>query len=291
MAPTDTYLICATQRSGSTLLCELLKQTGVAGRPEEYFEAQFETGVPPHPRRFLEGLPITGAGVRANVSPPEAPAYSSLYGITSYREHLDRTFELGTTANGVFGAKLMFNQLPELTALAGTLTEYAGLSSIALLRALFGDPALIWVSRGDKVRQAVSMWKALQSRSWRGERADSDPRGSGDRPPRGGAIYSYDGIDHLVKRFEADDLGWNDFFAVNDLEPLKITYEDLAADRIGTVRTVLSLVGATLPDGWAAPEPIRRQGDAISDQWVDAYHRDRAERGQGDAVSVDASTV
>ena len=291
MAPTDTYLICATQRSGSTLLCELLKQTGVAGRPEEYFEAQFETGVPPHPRRFLEGLPITGAGVRANVSPPEAPAYSSLYGITSYREHLDRTFELGTTANGVFGAKLMFNQLPELTALAGTLPEYAGLSSIALLRALFGDPALIWVSRGDKVRQSVSMWKALQSRSWRGERADSDPRGSGDRPPRGGAIYSYDGIDHLVKRFEADDLGWNDFFAVNDLEPLKITYEDLAADRIGTVRTVLSLVGATLPDGWAAPEPIRRQGDAISDQWVDAYHRDRAERGQGDAVSVDASTV
>ena len=32
---------------------------------------------------FLEGLPITGAGVRADVSPPEAPDYSSLYGITS----------------------------------------------------------------------------------------------------------------------------------------------------------------------------------------------------------------
>ena len=291
MKPARTYLICATQRSGSTLLCELLKQTGVAGRPEEYFEAQFETGVPPHPRRFLEGLPITGAGVRRNVSPPEAPAYSSLYGITSYTEHLRRTFELGTTANGVFGAKLMFNQLPELTALAGTLPEYAGLDSIALLRALFGDPTLIWVSRGDKVRQAISMWKALQNRSWRGERADSDPRGPGDRPPRGGAVYSYDGIDHLVKRFEADDLGWSEFFAVNDAEPLRIAYEDLTRDRIGTVRTVLSLVGASLPEGWTAPDPIRRQGDAISDQWVDAYHRDRAERGQGDAVSVDASTV
>ena len=34
-----SYLVCATQRSGSTLLCELLKDTGVAGRPEEYFEA------------------------------------------------------------------------------------------------------------------------------------------------------------------------------------------------------------------------------------------------------------
>ena len=291
MKPARTYLICATQRSGSTLLCELLKQTGVAGRPEEYFEAQFETGVPPHPRRFLEGLPITGAGVRRNVSPPEAPAYSSLYGITSYTEHLRRTFELGTTANGVFGAKLMFNQLPELTALAGTLPEYAGLDSIALLRALFGDPTLIWVSRGDKVRQAISMWKALQNRSWRGERADSDPRGPGDRPPRGGAVYSYDGIDHLVKRFEADDLGWSEFFAVNDAEPLRIAYEDLTRDRIGTVRTVLSLVGASLPEGWTAPDPIRRQGDAISDQWVDAYHRDRAERGHADSIGADAGAV
>jgi len=74
-------LICATQRSGSTLLCELLKQTGVAGRPEEYFEAQFETGVPPHPRRFLEGLPITGAGVRRNSARSRACSSSSTNGL------------------------------------------------------------------------------------------------------------------------------------------------------------------------------------------------------------------
>ena len=32
-----SYLICATQRSGSYLLCEALKNTGIAGKPEEYF--------------------------------------------------------------------------------------------------------------------------------------------------------------------------------------------------------------------------------------------------------------
>jgi len=144
--PDHTYLICATQRSGSTLLCELLKSTGVAGRPEEYFEAEFATGVPPHPRRFLEGLPPTGAGVRRNVSPPEAPWYSSLQGITSYREHLERTVRLGTTDNGVFGAKLMFNQLPEMTMLARTLPEHEHTTAIELLSELFerlpevGDP-------------------------------------------------------------------------------------------------------------------------------------------------------
>jgi LPS sulfotransferase NodH len=27
------YLVCATPRSGSTLLCEMLRETGQAGRP------------------------------------------------------------------------------------------------------------------------------------------------------------------------------------------------------------------------------------------------------------------
>jgi LPS sulfotransferase NodH len=31
------YLLCGTPRTGSTLLCNLLASTGVAGRPESYF--------------------------------------------------------------------------------------------------------------------------------------------------------------------------------------------------------------------------------------------------------------
>ena len=249
----------------------------MAGCPEEYFEAQFETGVPPHPRRFLDGLPTTGVGVRRNVSPPEAPAYSSLQGITSYREHLGRTLRLGTTENGVFGAKLMFNQLPEMTELAATLPEYAGLTPLELLRALFGDPVFVWVSRGDKVRQAVSMWRALQSRRWRGER-DTDADDEQVRTSDDG-MYSFDGIDHLVRRFEDDDRGWRDWFDANGLSPLHVTYEQLSADRAGTVREVLAAIGVTPPPGWTAPEPIRRQSDATSAQWIAAYHRERSARG------------
>ena len=51
------YLVCATPRSGSTLLCELLKETGVAGRPEEYFETLRSTGYPRQPRQYFEGAP------------------------------------------------------------------------------------------------------------------------------------------------------------------------------------------------------------------------------------------
>jgi len=45
-----SYLVCATERSGSTLLCELLAGTGVAGRPEEFFEFLSATGRVRQPR-------------------------------------------------------------------------------------------------------------------------------------------------------------------------------------------------------------------------------------------------
>jgi LPS sulfotransferase NodH len=172
----------------------------------------------------------------------------------------------------------MFNQLPELTALAGTLPEYAGLPAIAVLRALFGEPVFVWVSREDKVRQAVSMWRALQSRHWRGEQADVERDDERDRTS-GNAMYSYDGIDHLVRRFEQDDRGWRDWFETNSLSPLHVSYERLSADRAATVREVLAAIGVSPPAGWSAPEPIRRQSDATSAQWVAAYRRERAARG------------
>ena len=37
MKPHTSYIICAVKRSGSFLLCEALKNTGLAGNPEEYF--------------------------------------------------------------------------------------------------------------------------------------------------------------------------------------------------------------------------------------------------------------
>jgi LPS sulfotransferase NodH len=267
-----SYLVCATQRSGSTLLCELLKGTGVAGVPLEYFEAMRDTGIPPHPGDYLRGLPPTRLGIRDDPRPPEAPAYSSLAGLTDYREHLERTFAQGTTPNGVFGAKLMFNQLDELQALAGQLPEFSGLEIGALLEQVFGGPRYIWVSRRDVVRQAVSMWKAIQTRTWRDGDGEGDRDGDESVTPQ----YRFEAIDHLVRRFEAAERGWESFFARGGAEVLRIAYEDeLVADRDATVRRVLEWLGVSPPPGWHAAEPIRRQADTDSDDWVAAYHRDR----------------
>ncbi len=57
--PNTSYLICATPRSGSTLLCEALDNTGLAGHPKEYFEALKKTGLPRRPREYFENVENT----------------------------------------------------------------------------------------------------------------------------------------------------------------------------------------------------------------------------------------
>lgn len=257
----------------------------MAGAPEEYFEATRQTGAPPHPGEFLGELPRTGAGIRDDPTPPDAPAHSSLKGLAGYREHLERTFEWGTTANGVFGAKLMFSQLAELEALAGELPEYAGRHDLALLDALFQRPLYVWVTRQDKVRQAVSMWRALQSRRWR---ACDDDRAAGGGRSAPEPVYRYEGIDHLVRRLENEDAAWGELFARADRthSVLRITYEDeLEREPAGAVAAVLERLGLTVPAGWRPAAPTTRQADARSEDWVATYHRDRAQRGTGHARS------
>jgi LPS sulfotransferase NodH len=86
--PSTSYLVCASQRSGTTLLCRALADTGVAGRPDEYFLAVDERD---HPEwRGWEHGPFGRAHQARD------------------REHyLDIVSDLGSTPNGVFGAKLM----------------------------------------------------------------------------------------------------------------------------------------------------------------------------------------
>jgi len=55
-APERSYLVCATPRSGSTLVCKALRETGVAGKPEEYFEALRSTGRPRRPDEYFAGV-------------------------------------------------------------------------------------------------------------------------------------------------------------------------------------------------------------------------------------------
>jgi trehalose 2-sulfotransferase len=267
------YLVCATPRSGSTLLCEALKATGVAGRPEEYFEAVPTTGVRRDPRDYLAGLDDPHAlALVSGDRPDEHPPYSSLRDVTRYADHLARVREWGTTPNGVFGAKIMWGQLADLAVLAAEDRACRGLSYADLLARLFDDPRYVWVRRRDSVRQAVSLWRAMQTQFWRAELEPPVARPGGPEPR-----YSFPALRHLTRLLCDQDAAWERFFATLPTPPLVLTYEELSADLARAVRRTLAHLGVPPPAGpLPAPPKMRRQSDALSEAWVAAYARDAA---------------
>src|SRR5436305_13917700 len=71
--PSQSYTVAATPRSGSTLLCELLASTGVAGRPAEHFEQLQATGLPRQPREYFEEVRDPGLSELLAPSDPGSP--------------------------------------------------------------------------------------------------------------------------------------------------------------------------------------------------------------------------
>jgi LPS sulfotransferase NodH len=254
MAP--SYLVCATPRSGSTLLCEALRETGVAGNPLEFFEAVPGTGVPRRPLDYLAGLDDPAARELIGAAPAyDAPWYSDVRGVADYREHLERVRAWGTTDNGVFGAKIMWAHLADLGRRLGED------DLPALVDAQFDRPRFVWVRRADKVRQAVSLWRAMQTQSWRAE----------NEPTAGQPQYSYAAIHHLVGQLEAHDGAWVRFFAQASGAVLALTYEDIAADLAGALERTLDHIGVPAPGAALCAPPMRRQADERSDAWAEAY--------------------
>jgi LPS sulfotransferase NodH len=96
-----------------------LEETGVAGRPEEYFEALRHSGRPRRPEEYFLGVEDQSIrdhlGERSvgNDPQPRSPLWSR----AAYDRYLEWAFETGTTDNGVFGAKLMWGYFGEFVSL------------------------------------------------------------------------------------------------------------------------------------------------------------------------------
>ena len=85
---------------------------------------------------------------------PTLPAYTARLG------------QVRATPNGVFGAKLLYRQLLHLESQARQQPELAELPLPEILYRLFPNLHFVWVTREDKVRQAISWFKARQTGVW-----------------------------------------------------------------------------------------------------------------------------
>ncbi len=258
-----SYLVLATQRSGSTLLVESLRATGSAGEPQEFFQYLPSTGMAPQPREWFAD--VTDESILKLLDPlvPGTPDTSTAI---AWREHIRSS---GRTPNGVWGGKLMWNQTPLLLQRAAGLPARSGDSLRAAIRDVIGSqPVFVHVYRPDVVSQAVSFWRAVQTQVWRGR---ADP----ERDSR--ATYHADAIAHVVQILRDQEAGWRGWFAEEGIKPIDVSYPVLWRNLTSIVASVLEAVGQ---DPGLAPAPVlERQADKRSDEWVDRYRDEAAKRG------------
>jgi LPS sulfotransferase NodH len=283
MSPDRSYIVCATPRSGSTLVCHALTETGVAGRPEEYFEALRHSGRPRRPEEYFVGVEDPSIrdhlGERAVGSEPQPR--SPLWSRAAYDRYLEWVLEAGTTPNGIFAAKLMWGYFGDFVSLLRNVPAYRDVPLAELLSTVFPDLTFVRVVRANKVRQAVSLWKAVQTATWREDQASAKAASleDGDSPPYRSFIeehrpqlrFHYRAIDHLLEQILIEESRWDAFFEHCGIKPMLVLYENFAADYETSTLRLLERLDLAPPDDFDFEPRMKRQSDLVNDDWVKRY--------------------
>ena len=216
-------IIATSMRSGSNLLAGLLYQTGRFGVPAEYLTAE-----------SLQG-------------------WTERLGTKSASELLRELSGYRTTPNGVFAAKVHFQQLECL-------------GGFAKLMETFPSARFVFLYRRDILAQAVSMAIALQSDQWvKHEKAR-------DQQP----VYDEAQIDHCLRKVVLESSSWKYLLAANGFPWMELAYEDLVARKADAIQRVAELMGESL-DATAVPiqTVYQKQANARNSEWMERFRASR----------------
>jgi LPS sulfotransferase NodH len=220
----------------------LLTATNVAGRPEEFFFQAVEL------------------------------IYREQWQVSSYADYIHRAFIHGTTPNSVFGAKVdTGDYLSYFEKQLRAIPEFSdpALPLYSILISLFPNLKFIWLTRRDKIRQAVSWWKASQSKEWACHTVA--PCGA-----KQDLQYQFTSIDRLVAESVMREAAWQAYYSEWGVIPLTLVYEDYVENYRGSVAKVLDFL--EIDDAYIFREEaitLLKQADALSEEWVQRYHEEK----------------
>jgi LPS sulfotransferase NodH len=223
-----SYIVASSFRCGSTFLCSRLWKTGVLGAPAEYLNVGAG--------RLWRDVMMR----RLDAGSPD--------------EYLLKLLSCRTSRNGVFGMKIHF---PHFEA---ALKWYPSILTV------LSPVTYIYITRRDKMAQAVSMARAVQTNAW----------SSLDDKQRAQLVYDEAFIVQCLREIQEQDFGWLRWFEKKNISPFIVRYEELVADTANAVRGVVELLGAQNdePDEVWLPL-IEKQGDEVNLEWIRRFRRER----------------
>ncbi len=243
MQPKKSYRIWFSQRNGSTLLCKGLEQTGIAGIPGEYFNVM------------------------------ESDTLCEKYGVQTYDELKNKLWELGMSANGVFGIKhsmyaerydKIFEEIRKLRRMSAEVNEEELLSDI------FPNCKHIYLTRRNKIRQAVSWWKAIKDNVWHLESGEEKT----DDAEFYERHYDFAALSHLFKEATLRECAMQAYFSQYNIQPLTLVYEDFSDNFEDTIRQIVDYLGIEYDELHIGNKFYKKTANSNSEKWVQRFRED-----------------
>jgi trehalose 2-sulfotransferase len=233
------YLLCSSPRSGSTMLCDLLRRSGL-GVPESLFR------------------------------PNDIEEYAQDWGLTASTEFWDRNYvdaarRYGSGGTGCFGVRIMGSHMPGFLARLAELYPQSS-NDRTRLRTAFGIEHYVHLSRQDKLAEAVSLAMARQTGLWHRHVDGSERERS---KPHEQPYYDRAAIALELQMLQDEAVGWRSWFGTCGISPLVVTYEDLAADPTGQFNRVLGHLG--IPDTTALQPGTAKMSNDLNVEWSSRF--------------------
>ncbi len=247
------YIICTSPRSGSTLLCRVLSEAGNAGVPESYF----------HESSLSEWLLDYGLDQTAFVTSKDALEAVFLAAV-----------EEGKGKSEVFGLRLQRQSAAFFLKQLEVLFPFQP-DDMSRIEAAFGKTLLVHLTRENKLDQAISYVRAQQSGLWHmapdGTEIErlSHPKDS---------LYDRAAIERQLVLSEQMDEEWCAWFDREGVRPVRITYEELAADPYATVRDLLAKLGHIQEQKAGGTPPTVKLADETNQEWARRFLAERHHR-------------
>lgn len=242
MKPKISYTIWFSQRNGSTLLCEGLKSTGIAGKPGELLQL------------------------------PDNTTLLEFYQANNYTALQQKLWQEGMSENGVLGLKANAprKEKDPIVEQLAQLPSNTSATPYAVWENAFPNGKHIFLTRRNKVRQAVSWWKAIVTQQWHLKKGEK-------RKPMSSEIqkqYNFEALKHLLVEISLRESKIQAFLEGGNIIPLTIVYEDFIREYPKTIRSVIDFLGITQKD-YSIKEPFYEQlSDELSEEWVESFRQE-----------------
>lgn len=165
-------------------------------------------------------------------------------------DYLVKLMKCRTSANGVFSVKAHFHHFENVLAKSRIATGLARKSGY------------LYIDRTNKIQQAVSLARAIQSNAWMS-------LVTARRTP---LFYSFDFIKACYEELQVQAAGWHRWFETQGVTPFVIRYEEFVASPKEWLRQIAEHFGIAFDEtaeiAVAVPE---RQADALNDEWVERF--------------------